>query len=382
MTNRKIFKDSILPLTEASGLTPTGLMVQPTIAEHINEQIPVVFSLGIPVKAQRELEKIASSGQKTISIEEQNLKYGPKSEDVATLVNWLKQEGFTITKVSKSATSVYTKASIDQIQKSLQVKMVRVTKDGFTYSAAQNAPSLPAEVAAGVNAIIGLQPFRQLKKHFLMRVPKHGNRIPSSSTNIIGTVPSPAIDNAPPYLPSEILKAYNAHGIAATGKGQTIAILIDTFPNDSDLTAFWQKNNLNTTIAQVTKINVTGQNLPLPSGEETLDAEWTSGIAPDANIRIYAAGSLQFADLDMALDQIIEDIETYPGMRQLSISLGLGEKYMLKDEVNTQHLKFLKLSAAGVNVFVSSGDAGSDPNNILQVEHPSIFICYWRVARA
>jgi kumamolisin len=52
-------------------------------------------------------------------------------------------------------------------------------------------------------------------------------------------------------------------------------------------------------------------------------------------------------------------------MRQLSISLGLGEKFLggPSGEVATQHQKFLKLAAAGVNVFVSSGDAGSNPDS-------------------
>jgi kumamolisin len=51
-------------------------------------------------------------------------------------------------------------------------------------------------------------------------------------------------------------------------------------------------------------------------------------------------------------------------MRQLSISLGLGETFMGSPdgEVAIQHQKFLKLAAAGVNVFVSSGDAGSNPD--------------------
>ena len=114
-----------------------------------------------------------------------------------------------------------------------------------------------------------------------------------------------------------------------------------------------------------------------PEGEETLDVEWTSGIAPGAKIRIYASGSLQFVDLDRALDRIISDVASHPGMRQLSISLGLGEKYMggPGGEVATEDVKFLTLSALGVNVFVSSGDAGSNPddtghssNGPLQVE--------------
>src|SRR5262249_28810329 len=67
-------------------------------------------------------------------------------------------------------------------------------------------------------------------------------------------------------------------------------------------------------------------------------------------------------DLDLPLDRIIADLPSQPGMRQLSISLGLGETFMSKAEVITQHRKFLRLAATGVNVFVSSGDAGSNPD--------------------
>src|SRR5262249_39001792 len=174
--------------------------------------------------------------------------------------------------------------------------------------------------------------------------------------------PSPNIQNAPPYLVSEILKAYNANGLSVTGKGQTIAILIDTFPADSDLKAFWKRNNLPASINRIEKINVKSGPLPMREGEETLDVEWASGIAPGAKVRVYASGSLSFVDLDRALDRIIADLSSQPGMRQLSISLGLGETFMAPAEVAVQHQKFLRLAAAGVNVFVSSGDAGSNPS--------------------
>jgi kumamolisin len=178
------------------------------------------------------------------------------------------------------------------------------------------------------------------------------------------TTQSTTNKNAPPYLVGEILKAYNADGLNLSGAGQTIAILIDTFPEDADLKAFWTANGLPSDIARIEKINVKGGPLPAPEGEETLDAEWTSGIAPGAKIRIYATGSLAFVDLDRALDQIIADLASESGMRQLSISLGLGETFLggPNGEVATQHQKFLQLAAAGVNVFVSSGDAGSNPD--------------------
>src|SRR5262245_35377574 len=41
---------------------------------------------------------------------------------------------------------------------------------------------------------------------------------------------------------------------------------------------------------------------------------------------------------------------------------GLGRDLHGADEVNTQSEKFLRLAAAGVNVFISSGDAGSNPD--------------------
>src|SRR5207248_1173200 len=138
-----------------------------------------------------------------------------------------------------------------------------------------------------------------------------------------------------------------------------------TFPDDNDLKAFWKKNGLAVTMAQVEKVNVGGGTLPPREGEETLDVEWSSGIAPGATVRVYASGSLAFVDLDKALDQIIADTQSGSEIHQLSISLGLGEQYMggPMGEARTQHQKFLKLAARGVNTFVSSGDAGSNPDD-------------------
>jgi kumamolisin len=335
------------------------------------------FSFAPPPAAQTELEARVAAGE-VVSPEEQAKNYLPPPADIATLTNWLKAEGFTITHVAPDG--IYAEAPASQVAKSLAVDMVRVTRDGFTHNAARNAPSLPTDVAKSVRAIGGLQPFLRANRHSRKRTPKASNRI-SLGTPVLGlTAQSVAAQNAPPYLVGEVLRAYDANGLNVTGAGQTIAILIDTFPEDSDLTAFWTANGLSANLERIEKINVKGGPLPPPEGEETLDAAWTSGIATQAKIRIYASGSLSFVDLDRALDQIIADVPTQPGMRQLSISLGLGEAYLggPQGEVATQHQKYLQLAAAGVNVFVSTGDAGSNPDQTghssggpVQAEYPS-----------
>ena len=372
MAQRKVFQDSVTPLPDTPGPGPRGLMVAAAEPETANEEMNVLFSLEIPAAKTADLEERVARGE-VLSPDELQQNYAPNAADRDKLVNWLNAQGFDVTGVSHDGSSVYARASVAQIEKSLDVDMVRVTKDGVTYTAAKNAPSLPSNVANGVHAIIGLQPFRQARKQSRMCMPHNDNRTSLNGKSprsrgrrpAAAAAPVTAIDNAPPYIVPEILKAYGADGLNVTGKGQTIAIVIDTFPADSDLKKFWANNNVPASSTRVEKINVKGGPLPPPSGEETLDVEWSSGIAPGATVRVYASGTLQFVDLDRALDRIIADLPSHPGMRQLSISLGLGEKFMggPNGEVRTQHHKFLMLAAAGVNVFVSSGDAGSKPDD-------------------
>ena len=328
--------------------------------EQGDDRMTVSFSLSPATAVNDELEARVAHGE-VVPLDELQMKYGVTEADVAPLQAWLKKEGFEILHVGSDRNSVFARATVAQIERSLGVDMVQVTRNGITYTAARNAPSLPAEIAGSVRAIGGLQPFRQAHKHAVRVNPKN-RRSGLAAQADDGLTPAPDIANAPPYLVAEVLKAYNADGLGLTGSGQTIAILIDTVPSDADLQAFWTRNGLSTQTGQVTKVNVSNVPLPPTEGEETLDAQWTSGIAPGANLRIYACGSLAFSDLDRALDRILGDLATVPGMRQLSISLGLGETFMSAGEVRTQHAKFLRLAAAGVNVFVSSGDAGSNPD--------------------
>jgi kumamolisin len=357
MSDRKVFTDSVTELPAQPGLTRNGLMVTQAKREARNETMDLLFSLEVPSKD--DLEKRVAAGE-LVPQDQLNQKYTPKKADVDALKSWLMAQGFKVTGESPDGTGVYANATVGQIEQSLAVSMVRVTKNGITYTAAQNAPSLPMAVGAPVQAIIGLQPFRHAQKHRARTLIRH-NR----STLDRNGLPVPNVANEPPYLVAEILKAYNANALGVSGKGQTIAILIDTFPNNDDLIAFWTANGLATDLTRIEKVTVGGSHhLPSPEGEETLDASWSSGVAPGAKIKIYATGSLAFVALDRALDRIIADAANDPSLRQVSISLGLGETFMggPTGEVATQHQKFLRLAATGVNVFVSSGDAGSNPD--------------------
>src|SRR3954466_13743239 len=163
--DRTVFADSVTPLPPTEGPTHLGLMVARAAPETRKERMTVVFSLALPDSAQADLQKMVAEG-KTVSPQQLNKNYSADANDAKALTSWLKSEGFRIEKVSADRTSVYAEGTVEQIEKALAVKMVRVTKDGITYTAAQDAPSLPANVAKSVSAIVGLQPFRRAHKQF------------------------------------------------------------------------------------------------------------------------------------------------------------------------------------------------------------------------
>lgn len=373
--SRKLFHDSVLELPPQPGLTATGFNVHAADAQHHDEVMQVHFSLSPDAHANEGLEARVAKGE-TVPAEELDTRYGVTRDQVQPLLAWLKEQSFRVDSVSKDNTSVYASAKGSDVARALQVELVRVTHDGITYTSARNAPSLPDNVAANVRAIGGLQPHRQARKH--------SRRYPAVPRPPMGAV---AETNAhatavPGYRPAQIMKAYGADGLHLTGQGQTIAIVIDAPPNAADMARFWSLCDIPNDPARIKVINVNAVPLPPPTGEETLDAQWTSGIAPGARVNIYATGSLAFTDIDKALDRISADAAQDPGLRQVSMSLGLGEAFMAPGEVKTEHAKFLRLAAAGINVFVSSGDAGSNPDDTghhaggpLQAEYESSDPC-------
>src|ERR1700686_3567821 len=124
MGDRKVFSDSVTPLPDQLGLTPHGLMVNAVEAQNLSEKMTLLFALSIAPDAHNELEARVARGE-VIPLDELKQKYAANTDDVGTLVAWLKTQGFEIVKQSSDGTGVYAKATVGQIEQSLGVKMVR-----------------------------------------------------------------------------------------------------------------------------------------------------------------------------------------------------------------------------------------------------------------
>ncbi len=306
------------------------------------------------------LQSRVHRGEK-ISPMEMAARYRPGAANYQAVSNWLVSEGLTITRTDPGQLVVFARGTVRQMAAAFQVRFARVAAQGVEYTSAVTPPSLPAALASAVLSINGLQP--HIRPHKLL---------------LPGTKPqSTTSTTAPAYWPRDILRAYGGAGLTQTGAGQTIAIVIDSFPIDSDLTTFWSTVGVGQSLANIVQVPVSGgpsaASQTADLNEASLDVEWSSSIAPAATIRVYGVPGLDTISLDAAYAQIYSDVSTgaQPNLHQVSISVGIGETQVPPGQLQTDEQFFAEMSAVGVTVFAASGDNGSEPYGTLQVEAPA-----------
>jgi kumamolisin len=361
-TGQITFSESVVGFPSGTNQWAAAALVRSKLTQAESE-VTIEFSVALKMRDFAALkERIAKN--EIISPDEMVTKYLPTDADYTKIVTWLTKQGISVKPAGQYRLSIFASGTVAQIEHIFGSKFGRVNMAGSEYTSALTAPSLPGEIGAAVLGINGLQPHLHPRHHFMV--------VPSLQ-------PEKLVNNSPPYMVPEIAKAYSANALPANGNGQKIGIVIDTFPTDSDLTTFWANNGVAQTLGNIEKVQAVGGPLPAPSGEETLDAEWSSSLASGAKVRIYATTDLSFVHLDQAYQFIINELPSQPGLRQISMSFGLGELYEAPAQLQTDSQYFAAIAAQGVTLFVSSGDGGSTPgpngfednSGPLQVESPA-----------
>lgn len=308
------------------------------------------FVVALRMRNFGELQARLAAGE-LIAPKEMAAKYWPLAADEAAIAEWLQGEGFTLTRRDDNHLAVFARGTVSRVQSAFQTTFARVTFEGVDYTSAVTVPSMPAGPGRAVLGVNGLQP------HLHPRPLSHIRPL--------------AADNAPPYLPAQIAKAYQADELGLTGAGQTIAIVMSTAPRDSDLLAFWKEAGIAQSLSNIQTVQVISGVSPNPDLEVSLDAEWSSAMAPGAKVRVYATKDLYPTQLGQAYQQIYRDALVIPGLRQLSLSYGIGESAWAGAQLQSDAQFFANLASAGVTVFVSSGDDGASPKSILEVLAPA-----------
>jgi kumamolisin len=239
---------------------------------------------------------------------------------------------------------------------------------GYTYRAPTSRATVPAEIAAAVAAVAGLDNSPILRPSYKTALPTINVGKSSAPSTTSGNPPGEwtVIDFAKYY---DVDPLYSK---GVTGSGRTIGILTFAAFTPSDAFAYWQALGLRVNSNRIQIVNVDGgPGAPSDASgslETTLDVEQSGGLAPGANIIVYQAPNTT-ADFVDVYAKAVDDNKA----DTLSTSWGTWEWFFnLENTPVTDpttgktvgasqaiHELLLRASIQGQAGFAASGDGGA-----------------------
>ncbi len=349
----------------ASGLQPQG---------QIPLDIRLQLTIGLTTNRQALARDLAALYDPTspqfghyLSPQELAARYGASQASIAQVTAYLKSQGFEVRSVSPLRNSIQVTATVGQIAQAFHITLQTFQMQGKTVFGPNGTITLPPALQSLVTSVVGLSSFAQ-------PVPL---LMPGASRSPDATRKQAAADCAGlkqsgGVTPGQLATAYryaDAYKAGYTGKGISIGVI--EFNDDVDV------NDLNTFLACTTGgklhrslIRVNGGAVapdPLSTGEATLDFEYLSALAPDAQLIEYqtqycniGCGLLYDASpFPQAFAALLNQIAADGNVQVVSISWGGEESIFTKDEIFALDQAIQYLAAEGVTTAVASGDCGA-----------------------
>ena len=323
-------------------------------------------------------------------------KYGPAASDIATISQYLQNHGFHVDEVSRDHLAITFGGSAGQIEAAFHTEIHNLQVNGQAHIANMTDPKIPealTPVVVGVKALHNFFPRPQHKVGSIVRRNSNGTweRIGAPAVDAKAetkSAPAPAnarhlespdfdggpsggseIEDISPYdfaTIYNVLPLWNA-STPIDGTGQKIAIAGTSKIIASDVTTFRSAFGL-PTIAGLTQVVANGSDPGVCTGnsgactaddeyENTLDVEWSSAVAKGASVVLVVSGSTTPSTdtvYSSASYIINHNVASIMSVSYGECELGLGASG------NTSYNNLWSTAyAAGIAVFVSSGDQGS-----------------------
>jgi len=323
--------------------------------------------------------------------------YGVTDADIAAAKSWLVAQGFTVNGVYPNKMQIDFSGSAGQVSHAFHTQENRYTmKDGSQHVANAGDISIPTALSAVVTGVAGLNDFHPQALHKSSKLAQWNaskktfdikattKTGPKGMAIVFGSQPNQS-GVTRGLVPNDLATMYGIKTIRAngvTGKGVTIAVVDDNDMVPSDWTNFVSTFNLGQyggTFSQINPVTPAGitnncvdpivanpegsANYDPDDGETLLDAEWSTAIAPGANIVVATCAdggnSNFFGGVFAAATNLING-STRPDI--ISASYGFGEFFVDSASKSAIDLMWAQADAEGISVFVSTGDSGSNPS--------------------
>ena len=308
--------------------------------------------------------------------------FGPADQDIQTVTSWLESHGFQIAAVAKGKGSIEFSGTAAEVQQALHTTIHKYVVNGQEHWANSTDPQIPdalTPVVAGVNTLYNFPRKPMLHVAGIFSKQKATGKVtpvPSITIPVSGDCGAQKGDC---YVvgPNDFATIYNSLPLwnASTpinGTGETIAIVGETDIDPNDLASFRSYLGLPALLPNQFQMIENGPDPGiLTDGEETeadLDVEWSSAVAPGANIDFLVSQSTETSlGVDLSAQYIVDnDLAPIMSESYGVCELGLGTAG------NTFFSQLWQQAAAeGITVMISAGDAGAAGCDNFDAQPPS-----------
>ena len=329
-----------------------------------NAQQQLNLSIGLQLRNQQELQSLLremytphSPGYHHFLSPQQFVdEFGPTTEQQQQVINYLQQQGFSITHISSNHLLIDASASVAQAEATFKVAINNYRLGANQFYANANPPSIPLPLASIITSIGGLD--NSVHMHPLYHLhPKNSNK------HLAG--------QGGGFAPADLNGAYDATPLLQSGvqgNNQTVAVFELDGYQSSDVTQYFQTYNLGS--PSISNVLVDGFDGSAGAGaiEVELDIEVVAAMAPKAAQIVYM-GPNTTQGVNDTYNQIVTDKKA----QIATISWGECESQSGNAELQTLDNILSQGSAEGIAMYAASGDSGAyDCNDTnLTVDSPA-----------
>jgi len=309
-------------------------------------------------------DKHSPNYHKWLKPEEFGQKFGPSDTDMQTITGWLQAHGFQVG-TTKGRTVLEFSGSASQVREAFHTAIHKYIVNGEQHWANASDPQIPAALVPAVAGVATLHNFVSRPQSHLKEERVLARVVPGAHPEITFTQHG---QQTHALAPQDYAVIYNIRSPAYnpwTGNAVTIGVVgrNDLYNNGQDVQNFL--NNLGTGMSSygnpLLNIMVNGPDPGNAGGgeeaEATLDATWSSAIAPNATVDFVVSGTTNNTDgVDLSELYIVENNLT----DIMTESFGSCEYFATDTKLQEIRSLAEQAAAQGITYFVSSGDNGAE----------------------
>jgi hypothetical protein len=274
--------------------------------------------------------------------------YGLSHQDINSISTWLRSHGFSVNTVYPNQLVIDFSGTAGQIREAFHTEIHQLDVNGKKHIANMTDPQIPAALELAVIGVVSLSDFMP---HPMYQ--PHSNLTAGGGNFFVAPADLATIYNLKPLFSASV-----------SGLGQTIVLVEDsdvyssgdwtTFRSVFGLSGYSGGSFTTTHPAPPSGINnCTDPHTNGADGEAILDAEWATAAAPDAAIHMITCADTTTFGGFIALQNLLS-----AGNPPAIISISYGESETETGAAAEAFINTLyqEAVAAGVSVFVSSGD--------------------------